>query len=196
MVENQVVSWTFRAQPQRVAHRYMLLGGALLLAAVLSPLKLGIVRGESMSPSLQSGAMYVMDRGYFRSHTVKRDEILVFKHNGVSYIKRVLAAPGDMVYVLRHRGSDQDELVGDWQLPGIRRAVQRRPWKTSMQLVPVRLQKDQYYVIGDNVADSIDSRSFGPIRKDQIQGRVLFAPPSVPDLQHFAGNFQSERRRS
>ena len=194
MVGNQVVSWTFRAQPLRAARRYTVLGVALAFALVLLPLKLGVVRGHSMSPSLHSGAMYLMDRSYFRTHPIKRDEILVFKRNGESYIKRVLAAPGDMVYVLRHKNADSDELVGDWQLPLIRRAMARRPWKDSMKLVAIRLPQDQYYMIGDNVGDSVDSRNFGPINLDQVQGRVLFAPPSIPDLEHFAGNFQSERK--
>jgi signal peptidase I len=191
----QVVGWTRPAKSRLLNPRNALLVGALLLALVCSPLKLGIVRGSSMNPSMGSGRMYLMDRSYFRSQPIKRDEILVFKREGISYIKRVLAAPGDTVYVLRQRGSFQDELVGDWQLPAVRRAVVRRPWKDSMKLVPVRLTEGQYYVIGDNIMDSVDSRSFGPVSAEEIQGRVLFAPPSHREHQ-FAGNFYSEARRS
>jgi len=37
---------------------------------------------------------------------------------------------------------------------------------------PILLAEDQYYVVGDNVPVSIDSRTFGPIKTNQIIGKV------------------------
>jgi len=37
----------------------------------------------------------------------------------------------------------------------------------------VVLGPDQYYVLGDNRVESLDSRIFGPIRIDQIDGKVI-----------------------
>ncbi|MCO8125381.1 S26 family signal peptidase [Stieleria sp. TO1_6] len=42
---------------------------------------------------------------------------------------------------------------------------------------PIRLDDDQVFVVGDNVPVSIDSRSVGPIGRDQIIGRVQQASP-------------------
>jgi signal peptidase I len=36
----------------------------------------------------------------------------------------------------------------------------------------VSLSEGEYYVMGDNRTSSLDSRGFGPIRKDAIIGRV------------------------
>ena len=37
----------------------------------------------------------------------------------------------------------------------------------------VRLQSDEYIVLGDNPQDSSDSRHFGPIHRNQILGKVI-----------------------
>lgn len=156
---------------------------------LLSPLKAGVVVGDSMSPALTSGRVYLMDRGYFRTQPIRRGEIVVFKHNGLSYIKRVLAGPGDVVYLLRHHGSDQDELIQDWQLSRVRRAVATPPWSNGMRLIAKRVPVGFYYVLGDNLPDSQDSRAFGLIPESTIQGRVLFAPTPQPEMEHVAGLF-------
>lgn len=164
----------------------VVLGASLLLAAVISPFKLGVVRGLSMSPSMENGALYLMDRSYFRAKTIARDDIVVFHHDGASYIKRVAAVPGDTIYLVRYRESDQDELVLDWQLSRLRRALTRPPWNRGMRLITSKLGPDEYFVLGDNLAGSVDSRTFGPISTEVIQGRVLFAPPVRPEAPRFA----------
>lgn len=162
---------------------------ALAVLAIISPLKAGVVVGHSMDPTLASGRVYFMDRGYFRTQPLRRGEIVVFKHDGLSYIKRVLAAPGDTVYLLRYEGSDQDELVQDWQLSRVRRAVSQLPWSRGMRLVTKRVPAGFYYVVGDNIAESQDSRKFGAIPEANIQGRMLLAPSAQPEFARLAGQF-------
>lgn len=179
----------------RFRSRHVVLVASLALAAVASPFKLGVVTGYSMSPSLANRSLYMMDRTYFRSQPVKRDEIVVFRQDGGSYIKRVVGVPGDTIYTIRHKDSYQEEMVMDWQLERIRRAVSRPPWNRGMELIETQLGPDQYYVVGDNLAESVDSRTFGPISISSIQGRMLFAPPARPEMQHLARN-TGKRRRS
>lgn len=38
-----------------------------------------------------------------------------------------------------------------------------------------KLSKNQYYVLGDNLCDSLDSRKLGPIEKSNIKGKMLFS---------------------
>jgi len=175
--------------------KHLVLGFSLLFAVGLSPLKLGVVAGRSMSPSLTNGEFYLMDRSYFRGKPIQRNEIIVFHQDGGSYIKRVAGVPGDTIYLVRYRDGGQDELVPGWQLSRLRRAVTRPPWNRSMKLVEVRVNEGQYFVLGDNLPDSVDSRSFGMVDASAIQGRVLFAPPVITEAPLFAG-FSEKRSKS
>ncbi len=38
-----------------------------------------------------------------------------------------------------------------------------------------KVQKDRYFLIGDNPTDSLDSRQFGWVEKKDIIGKVIFA---------------------
>lgn len=166
--------------------RYVAMGICVLAAAVFSPLKLGVVAGRSMSPSLQDRSFYLLDRTYFRAASLKRNDVVVFRRDGMNYIKRVIGVPGDTIYTLRYQDSDQDELVMDWQLDLVRRAVSRHPWKNTVRLVETHLGPDEYFVVGDNLTESRDSRAFGPITASSIQGRMLFAPAPRPEMLHLA----------
>ncbi len=37
------------------------------------------------------------------------------------------------------------------------------------------IKNNEYYILGDNLNDSLDSRKFGYIRKQDIVGKVLFS---------------------
>jgi signal peptidase I len=45
--------------------------------------------------------------------------------------------------------------------------------QTTNQRSRRRLRRDQYFVLGDNRPYSCDSRSFGPVDRDEIVGRVI-----------------------
>lgn len=179
----------FRIKSGGWSLRNCLFAGALLLAAVASPLKLGVITGMSMSPSMTNGTFYLMDRTYFRNKPLERDEVVVFDHNGDPYIKRVVGVPGDSIYVVRYKGGSADEVVMDWQLSRLRRAISRPPWKAGMKLVELQLGPGEYYVVGDNLAESVDSRTFGPISAEDIRGRVLWAPPGAPETERLARHY-------
>ena len=50
---------------------------------------------------------------------------------------------------------------------------------------PITLGPDEYFVLGDNPTKSVDSRHFGPIRREAIQGkvmRIVFPPWRIREL--------------
>ena len=87
------------------------------------------------------------------------------ERNDDALIKRVIGLPGDTIefrsgHVLINGAQLEEPYVGD------------APTSCSANCGPLVLGADQYFVLGDNRLNSLDSRSFGPIPADQIVGRV------------------------
>jgi signal peptidase I len=154
--------------------------------SLLSPFKLGVVCGDSMAPTFRSGQTYLLDRAHYRSHPVERGDVVVFRHDGENYVKRVVAVGGDAVYLMQQLDGGDDQLVFDWQLDGMRRIMQDPLRSKLLRLVERRVPEGTCYVVGDHMEVSQDSRHFGPVPLEQIQGQVLFAPQRQPALNHVA----------
>lgn len=157
-------------------------GAACLAAALSCPFRPGVVCGQSMSPTFNGGSFYALDTRYFRTHAPERGDVIVFDHDGGTYIKRVIAGEGDVIYLLQSPGSE-DEVITDWQLRTLSLAVERRaiPGK---KVVKRRVPAGACYVVGDNLPNSTDSRDFGPVPVENIRGRVCGAPPPPSSVAH------------
>jgi len=88
-------------QPAHCRAKLFLCGAALAAAWTLSPFKLGVAVGHSMTPTIPDRGLYVLDTGYYRAHPVQRGDIAVFDRDGITYIKRVFAVSGEHVWLLR-----------------------------------------------------------------------------------------------
>jgi signal peptidase I len=118
----------------------------------------------------------------YRLHDVRRGDVVVFDrvttNDGVvahdDLIKRVIAVGGDTVSISQCNvivnGKKIDESYLDDKSGGSQNLVDRcRVIDLAEQTIP----KDKIFVMGDNRAESFDSRSFGPIDKDLIVGRAF-----------------------
>jgi signal peptidase I len=167
------------------------LGLVLAGLTMVSPYRYGIVCGDSMSPAFHNGNWYVLDQGYYRHHTPKRGDVVVFQKSGATYVKRVAAVGGDTVYLLRQSGTGDVDIIPDWQIDRVRRYVHVRPWKNVLYLMEVKVSPGACFVLGDNLSCSLDSRNFGEIPVTAIKGRVCDAPPVSGRGAHVAGVFQA-----
>ena len=131
------------------------------------------VKGQSMEPNFENGDYLIIDEISYRLGSPQRGEVVVFKYPqnpSQRYIKRIVGLPGETVeiedgkvIIFNQVGSqildESDYLPASCQTPGDAR---------------VSLNEDEYFVLGDNRASSADSRSWGPLPKENIIGRVLF----------------------
>jgi signal peptidase I len=83
-----------------------------------------------------------------------------------SYIKRVIAVPGDRLRIDR----------GDVILNGKRLEEPYVPdeYRDNKSAPEIVVPPDFYYMMGDHRSISSDSREFGPVERDLIYGKAAF----------------------
>lgn len=129
------------------------------------------VRGYSMEPTLYDGQYLIVSKVIYRIHPPERGDIIVFHPpNGDSddYIKRVVGLPGETVEV-------RDGVA--W-IDGV---PLEEPYIASAagNSGPRTLGEGQYFVLGDNRANSSDSRTWGVLPQEDIIGKawLCYWPP-------------------
>ncbi|KKS70432.1 MAG: putative signal peptidase I-2 [Candidatus Magasanikbacteria bacterium GW2011_GWE2_42_7] len=131
------------------------------------------VKGESMAPTFYENEYLIVDELSYRLRDPKRGEVVVFRSPTSPedfYLKRVIGLPGERVRVENGNVTIcqvECTVLSESYLNGI---------KTDGD-VAFTLGDDQYLVLGDNRGASYDSRRFGPISKESMQGfwREAFA---------------------
>lgn len=129
--------------------------------------QLALIHGESMSPAYHNMQFVIIDR---HSKDYTYGDIVTFKCESLDSVlsKRVAACPGDMV-VIRDGTLYVNDTISSvydkeyiFEDPGIARS-------------PLHLDKDQYFVIGDNIGESKDSRyeEVGIVYLHDIIGKVI-----------------------
>jgi signal peptidase I len=127
------------------------------------------VEGTSMLPMLEDHDRLFINKMAYKVGDIHRGDVVVFLYphdHSKSYIKRVIALPGDelridhgLVYVNGRR-------LAEVYVP--ERFSDERSQPEMM--VP----KHEYFVMGDHRSISSDSRDFGPVDRDLIYGKAAF----------------------
>ncbi|MHC5372197.1 signal peptidase I [Enterococcus sp. LJL120] len=139
------------------------------------------VNGESMSPTFATG-----DRLFTNKNSeVERYDIITFfpGESSETYLKRVVALPGDSIYVM---GNNLYIFAGEVDAENIPGIIYSAQLPDSTQIVTIddvvaeemaglkEVPADQFFVMGDNRGNSRDSRALGLIDREQIEGVVSF----------------------
>ena len=129
------------------------------------------VVGESMVPTLDQGNHYLLNRWAYHSASPQRGDIVVIRDpadHGFS-VKRVIAVEGESVHFLNGK-----VYVNTEQLPEPYLMAGTHTYTYSqMKEQLITCGKGQYFVLGDNRVVSIDSRSYGPVSRQDILGQVV-----------------------
>ncbi|MGE5578784.1 MAG: signal peptidase I [Bacillota bacterium] len=126
-----------------------------------------VVNGPSMEPTLWTGERLFISKLAYRFGQPKRGDIVMFRYPlnpEKDYVKRVVAIPGDTVEMRMGRVYINGQQVSEpfVQFPGL--------YNMSPQVVPA----GSVFVMGDNRANSEDSRAFGPVKLSLVRGKAVF----------------------
>lgn len=134
----------------------------LIKQFVMSPI---IVNGESMMKTLHDKDVMILDRISYKMADIERFDIVVVDEGSEYIIKRVIGLPGEEV------SCEDGKLF-----------VNGKEIKDSYGIgltddFVFEVPQGEYFVLGDNRENSMDSRYFGSFKKDDILGKtklVLF----------------------
>lgn len=140
----------------------LILAVAVLFTRVL--FGLALVEGSSMYPEYHDGDLVVYSR--IAGNPERDDVILVKVDDSRILIKRVIGLPGEEVYIDGGTGS---VFINGNKLEEEYGATDPEEYLSY----PVTLGEDEYFVLGDNRGNSLDSRYYGPVMDDRIRGEVL-----------------------
>jgi signal peptidase I len=147
------------------------LGVAATIRAA-SPLGTTVVLGRSMEPSMRAGSIHVLDRSYYRTHTLSRGDVVVLRMGTETLIKRVHALAGDRVLLLQDRDGLGAELLEPREVIRVHRAHALGKLR-HQSIESITVPAGHCFVLGDNAPVSVDSRHFGPVPIRAILGRAL-----------------------
>lgn len=134
-----------------------------------------VVNGPSMQNTLHNGDNIILDKISYRFHEPERFDIIVFPvdNEEKNYIKRIIGLPGETVQIINGFVHINDENGEPQQLEESYGAeIMFDDEGNYLTTAPVELGQDEYFVLGDNRNNSIDSRRIGPVHRDIIIGRA------------------------
>lgn len=136
---------------------------SMILTMIIANKSFGLnkVEGDSMYPTYKNGQYIVIGKSDYKKSKPLVNDVIAFKVNNTSYIKRIIAIEGNIV-------DYKDGYIAIDNIPTIKTEF------IGNIKYPIRIEQDQYFVIGDNYNNSRDSRlvDIGLVNINSIAGKV------------------------
>lgn len=127
------------------------------------------VEGTSMLPRLEDQDRLFINKFAYHFEKIERGDVVVFyypRDPEKSYIKRVIALPGDDLRIDAGHVYVNGELLTEPYVP--------RRYRDTRSEEETVVPAGEYFVMGDHRSISSDSRDFGPVPRDLIYGKAAF----------------------
>lgn len=142
------------------------IASVLIIVFLYQPVR---VEGTSMLPRLEDRDRLFINKFVYHIAAVERGDIVVFHYPRdpeKSYIKRVIALPGDTLRIDHGDVWVNGKRVNENYVP--------EEYRDSKSLAEMVVPLGSYFMMGDHRSISSDSREFGPVERSLIYGKAVF----------------------
>jgi len=142
------------------------IASAFIILFLYQPVR---VEGTSMLPELADHDRLFINKFAYHFSDIQRGDVVVFyypRNPQKSYIKRVIALPGETLVIDSGRVYINGRLLTEPYLS--------QTYRDERSTGAIRIPAGEYYLMGDHRNISSDSRDFGPVSRDLIYGKAEF----------------------
>jgi signal peptidase I len=146
-----------------------------------------LVDGRSMDPTFATGDYLIVDKLSYEIGTPKRNTVVVFKYpkdTSKSFIKRIIGLPGETVIIKDNIVTIKNTENPDGFVVDASYVTHADPTGRYEK----KLAENEYYVLGDNRAESFDSRFWGPLEEKYILGKPIIRLFPLNKIGFLPGN--------
>ena len=134
------------------------------------------VKGASMEPNFEDGDYILVNEISYRFHIPERGDVVIFRYpldQSQFFIKRIIGLPEETVGIKDNKVTIYNKnKPGGFVLDESYLAPEQRTLGSSI----IKLDDNEYFVMGDNRIQSSDSRRWGPVNQSLITGKAFLRP--------------------
>lgn len=138
----------------------------LIITFLYQPVR---VEGTSMLPRLEDRDRLFINKFVYHIESIQRGDVVVFHYPldpEKSYIKRVIALPGDRLRIDHGQVWLNGNLLPEGYVP--------EKYRDRRSMTEMIVPDDSYFMMGDHRSISSDSREFGPVERELVYGKAVF----------------------
>ncbi len=153
-----------------------------------------LVDGRSMDPTFATGDYLIVDKLSYEIGSPARNSVVVFKYPNATptkdliesifglepsihtnFIKRIIGLPGETVVIKDNVVTIKNAQHPEGFVPDKSYVTHECPLtnRSCVSSFEITLGADEYFVLGDNRAESFDSRYWGPLNKKYLLGKPV-----------------------
>ncbi|MDR3751893.1 MAG: signal peptidase I [Terracidiphilus sp.] len=127
------------------------------------------VEGTSMLPRLEDRDRLFINKFVYHLSAIERGDVVVFHYPRdpeKSYIKRVIALPGDRLWIEHGQVWLNGKPLPENYVP--------EEYRDTRSMAEIVVPKETFFMMGDHRSISSDSREFGPVERSLIYGKAVY----------------------